>query len=177
MNQKYNRRFQDTEDRIENVFFTLLSQKPFSKITVRELCEKSGISRTSFYSHYEDIYELLRQVEKKVTLQAASFFNTGDSACSRKDSYIQLFCFIRENKPFFQSYFKNSDFQGSLFFLNTSHSFQREGFASSKRQQYRKAFFTGGFNALIREWLERGCSDSPEELVAVLEEEYGITEK
>ena len=51
MNQKYNRRFQDTEDRIENVFFTLLSQKPFSKITVRELCEKSGISRTSFYSH------------------------------------------------------------------------------------------------------------------------------
>lgn len=30
----------------------------------------------------------------------------------------------------------------------------------------------GGLNAIIRQWLERDCADTPEEMVSILEAEY-----
>ena len=40
----------------------LLREKPFSKITVGEICEMARISRRSFYRHYNDKYELLKAI-------------------------------------------------------------------------------------------------------------------
>lgn len=37
----------------------LMLEKPFSKITVEELCETTGISKRNFYRYFSDKYELL----------------------------------------------------------------------------------------------------------------------
>lgn len=37
----------------------LCSTKPIKKITVNEICEKSGITRNTFYYHFHDIYDVL----------------------------------------------------------------------------------------------------------------------
>ena len=46
---------------IRKAFTSLLSQKPIQSISVKELCELAGINRGTFYSHYTDIYDLLRK--------------------------------------------------------------------------------------------------------------------
>ena len=38
-----------------------LSQRPFEQITVREICERAMVHRSTFYKHYEDKYALLEQ--------------------------------------------------------------------------------------------------------------------
>lgn len=44
----------------------LLKQKPVQSISVKELCEKAGIHRGTFYAHYTDIFDLLSQVEDEM---------------------------------------------------------------------------------------------------------------
>lgn len=40
---------------------TELSQRPFEEITVREICERAMVHRSTFYKHYADKYILLEQ--------------------------------------------------------------------------------------------------------------------
>ncbi len=41
---------------------SLLSEKNFEKVTVKEICERSDSSRITFYSHYKDKYELIDEI-------------------------------------------------------------------------------------------------------------------
>ena len=41
-----------------NAFLELRSKKALEKITVRELCEKAEINKSTFYTHFRDIYDL-----------------------------------------------------------------------------------------------------------------------
>src|SRR6266568_1609162 len=38
-----------------------LSERAFEEITVKEICERAMVHRTTFYKHYEDKYALLEQ--------------------------------------------------------------------------------------------------------------------
>ena len=49
-------RIEKTEKAIKNAFMELRSKKPLEKISVRELCALACINKSTFYSHYEDIY-------------------------------------------------------------------------------------------------------------------------
>ena len=49
-----------TEKAIMHAFLELLNQYPLDKITVKDIVTACGISRNTFYYHYQDIYDLLR---------------------------------------------------------------------------------------------------------------------
>lgn len=49
-----------TEKAIMDTFLLLLNQNPLDKITVKDIVSACGISRNTFYYHYQDIYDLLR---------------------------------------------------------------------------------------------------------------------
>ena len=59
-------RVEKTERGIKNAFIELRSRKPLEKITVKELCELAYINKSTFYSHYKDIYELSDSMEEEV---------------------------------------------------------------------------------------------------------------
>lgn len=49
-----------TQERLQNALLELLETKELKAITVKEICDKAGISRNAFYQHYgykEDLYE------------------------------------------------------------------------------------------------------------------------
>lgn len=51
-----------TKNAIKTTFIELLEEKPLSKITVREIVERCGINRNSFYYHYSDIPALVEEI-------------------------------------------------------------------------------------------------------------------
>ncbi|MBB5183167.1 TetR/AcrR family transcriptional regulator [Catenisphaera adipataccumulans] len=51
-----------TEQAIMEAFVELLEEKPFNKITVKDIVGRCGINRNTFYYHYQDIYDLLEKV-------------------------------------------------------------------------------------------------------------------
>lgn len=55
----------DTKTIISEAFVVLLSQKPFDKITIKDIVEECNINRNTFYYYYSDIYDLLEEIFKK----------------------------------------------------------------------------------------------------------------
>lgn len=59
-------RIEKTKVGIRNAFLELRAHKPLEKITVKELCEKARINKSTFYSHYMDIYQLSETLEEQI---------------------------------------------------------------------------------------------------------------
>lgn len=51
---------------IFDAFVNLRSKKELRKITVKELCEKALINKSTFYTYYEDIFDLSDKVESEL---------------------------------------------------------------------------------------------------------------
>ena len=49
---------------LQQAFFKLLTEKPFEKITLKELCDTAMIPRSTFYRYFEDKYDLLHYCVK-----------------------------------------------------------------------------------------------------------------
>ena len=52
-----------TKKTFEESLASLAREYPLNKITVKALCEKAQLSRNAFYFHYEDIYDLVDEIE------------------------------------------------------------------------------------------------------------------
>jgi len=51
-----------TEKAIKETFIKLLSERPLSQITVKDIVEECGINRNSFYYHFQDIPSLIEEI-------------------------------------------------------------------------------------------------------------------
>lgn len=47
-----------TKQAIQDTFWQLLEEKPYDKITVRDIVERCGVNRNTFYYHFRDIPDL-----------------------------------------------------------------------------------------------------------------------
>lgn len=50
-------------------FKELACQQPIEKITIKEITDKAGVIRPTFYNHFQDKYELLEWIIKKQILE------------------------------------------------------------------------------------------------------------
>lgn len=62
-------RIKKTRRSIINAFLELRARKPLEKITVKELCEKAEINKSTFYTHFTDVFDLSNQLESDVIRQ------------------------------------------------------------------------------------------------------------
>jgi len=51
-----------TERAIKETFIKLLSERPLSQITVKDIVQACGINRNSFYYHFQDIPSLIEKI-------------------------------------------------------------------------------------------------------------------
>lgn len=65
-------RVKKTKRAIRNAFAQLLQQKPFEKITVREITQLAEINKTTFYAHYDGLYALIAELEQEAIDQILS---------------------------------------------------------------------------------------------------------
>ena len=59
-------RIEKTKRSIYNAFIGIRSKKPLEKITVKELCEMAQINKSTFYAHYNDVYDLSDTIEGEI---------------------------------------------------------------------------------------------------------------
>ena len=56
-----------TKDLIKKEFMKLLDEKKFDNITVTELAQKCQIERKTFYYHYENLEQLIKEISRNLT--------------------------------------------------------------------------------------------------------------
>ena len=59
-------RIEKTDRAIEKAFMELRARQPLEKIRIKDLCTLAKVNKSTFYAHYEDIYELSSRLENKL---------------------------------------------------------------------------------------------------------------
>ncbi len=57
---------EQTRANLRQAFWELYVEKPVEKISVREITDRAGYNRATFYLYYHDVYELLEEIEGTV---------------------------------------------------------------------------------------------------------------
>lgn len=84
---KNSRRVQMTQTLLKESLTELLEQQNIHQITIKELCERANVSRSTFYSYYGSQYELLNAIEKEIieeTQKLASKMTSHDEENTRR---------------------------------------------------------------------------------------------
>ena len=58
------RRIAKTKAALREAFVTLLRTRPLNDITVAELCRVANIDRRTFYNHYENVNEIIDEIDR-----------------------------------------------------------------------------------------------------------------
>ncbi len=84
-----------TRRAIKETFLTLLNQRPLNEITVKDIVEKCGINRNSFYYHFEDLPALAEEVIGEQVQNLIQKHPTVSSVEECADAVIEL---VMENR-------------------------------------------------------------------------------
>lgn len=53
-------------EKLEIAYFEMLENMHYSKITVSEVIARAGVSRTTFYRHYVDVFDMHKKISEKL---------------------------------------------------------------------------------------------------------------
>lgn len=120
MNKSESKYF-NTALRMDEALITLLEKKDLEYITVKEICEKAGVNRSTFYLHYDTIGDLVNETAETVNERFLSYFpENGKSILNEmnnrelkdfvlitKEYLIPYLKFIKDNKQVYRAAFRN----------------------------------------------------------------------
>lgn len=171
MNKEKNSHFRQTHSDLQSILSTLLQTKELSKISVKEVCVRANINRSTFYYHYQDIYDLaektFQEYNRKLMLKFQDHFHY---TAFSEESFYQFFDFIKKNREVYKITNQNRmAFPIEEGMTQMEMLFQEKNKdASEKVLFYQLTFFQSGFTFLLRNWLSSDCEDSIETLLKAL---------
>ncbi|WP_313132360.1 TetR/AcrR family transcriptional regulator [Anaerocolumna sp.] len=179
---KMSRRTQYTRMVLQDSLIELMKEKSISKITIKELCEKADVNRTTFYAHYTDQYDLLRKIEDEVLLWLKEAIITLLGKITDKSGTMQIMeeiChYFVENSKHLQVLMSEQgdiDFQKEIFTL----IYQQCGMSSLSPANISLGinedafiFAVNGSVGLIQHWLKNGFKKSAKEMAETI---YDLT--
>ena len=79
-----------TKRAIQEAFLAVLNEKPLGKITVKDITDRCGINRNTFYYHYQDIPALLEEICQNQVDELVSKYPTLNSIEECLDAAMQI---------------------------------------------------------------------------------------
>ncbi|HEU5450496.1 MAG TPA: TetR/AcrR family transcriptional regulator [Terriglobales bacterium] len=167
------RRVSRTRSRLTVALRGLIQQKPLREITVQDVLDAAGVSRSTFYAHFEDTEDLfLTDVDEFLQHMANCLSKAGDKS-ERLVAVREFFAHVGEAKSM-QLALARSDRLADFFDLATEH-FARgierrlgelprsRALSASERQALAQAL-AGALIAQLRWWIARKHRPSPEQM-------------
>ena len=186
MNKSESKYF-NTAVRFDKALLSLLEKKPFEYITIREICEKAEVNRSTFYLHYENTSDLLKETTTYVLDNFTSYFSVDAESivaqfanCNLEDlkfvneKYLHPYLsFIKDNQRVFSAVLSQpTTFDAkSIFkrlFDNIFIPILDRFHYPRDEQNYVMMFYLNGITAIITEWLKDGCQKSIEDISAII---------
>ena len=167
MNIKNNQRTRLSKILLKNALMDLLGEKgSVAKISVRELCERADLNRSTFYAHYSEPKELLDATQDHLKKIGAE----NDLGAHRY--LLSFLMYIKENdKPFrtllvdsVDPAFRSKFMQQSIiqFIENLNIVFPKE------QEQYIYSYILNGSTGVIIQWIRSDYCIDENELVDLL---------
>lgn len=171
---KQSRKTQYTQLVLRNALIELLEHRPISKITVKELCIKADINRTTFYAHYSDPYDLLNKIETDVLLSvsdAVANLHNSEEKRSIVRTIQELLQYIAENNKQIQILLSEQgdvDFPKKLFSMIYERCELVGLIPPSSTKEFYFIFLLNGSIGLIQHWIKTGLTKSANEIAEII---------
>ena len=187
MNKSESKYF-NTALRMDEALIALLEQKDLEYITVKEICEKAGVNRSTFYLHYETISDLVSEAVEAVDQRFLSYFPRRETdildSMDRREREELIFLgrehllpylrFIKDNKRVYRAAFRNPGGMQA----HARYAALKQHFLSpildrfevpGHHHAYYIAYYIDGIMAIVKEWLRRDCADEVELIAGIIE--------
>lgn len=187
MNKSESKYF-NTALRMDEALLALLEEKDLEYITVKEICHRAGVNRSTFYLHYETIADLVNETLEMVNQRFLSYFPQqeeevlGNVASQEREALVLVtgeyllpyLRFIKDNKKVYRAAFRNpSSVQayaryGELKQRILGPILERFDIPAAHRPYY-IAYYVEGIAAILKEWLRQDCGDEVEMIAGIIQ--------
>ncbi len=152
----------------------LLRRKSLDRITIQDLTEECGISRSTFYYHFEDIYALVDWVCVEDFGGALAGNRTYDTW---ENGFRDIFHEIKKDKEFIYNVYRYTDNHLMEQYLHRQASSLLFGVVeeaaagldvTEDQKHYVAEFYQYGFVGIVVRWGDGGMKEDPDQLVEQL---------
>ncbi|MFD1849717.1 TetR/AcrR family transcriptional regulator [Oceanobacillus bengalensis] len=167
-----------TKRTLQTAFIQLLQEKTLDKITVSELCRSSGITRRTFYLHYQNVTKYVEEIiESLLNELEQSMRRTTDyrlTTNGRLDPrMIYLFEHVYNNKEFYHIIFsRNSSFAYYEMFYKRIKVLVRNSMETmdfiDEINDFEVSYQANAILGIIMEWYYGGFEKSIDEMNHIL---------
>lgn len=155
---------------IKNSFIKLLKKRPVNKITVKDVCALAEINRATFYKHYTDCFDLLRQIEDELILELGQLIQAVPHR-DLADMFKKIFEKIKENG---ELYITITSEYGDITFPNRILNLCYEQMyplfenqfpnMTKTNKEWLYYFSASGSSGVLNHWINTGMKEDASEL-------------
>ena len=172
------RRTEMTKLLFRTALIELMQEKPFHKITVKEICEQADLNRTTFYLHYSDQTQLLNDIVAKLEIDTAEHFTSVTGTGNDIDLLSKHLEYIKDNAKIYRTLMgSNLDYDiKTNIFKNMIDDMKEKTLALASRIEspYVYKFITFGCGSVISQWIDNGFDLETREMANLL---YNLCKK
>lgn len=160
-----------TKKAIKQSFVKLLNERPFDKITVKDIVEDCGVNRNTFYYYYQDIYQLLRDIFDSETMALSENHVEYDSW---EEGIIDAAHFAMKNKRLIYHVYNSISREELERYLNAACEYimvqhirrKAEGmYVSEDDVELISLFYKHAVVGIMVDWLQHGMKKEPEDII------------
>lgn len=185
MNKSESKYF-NTAVRMDEALIALMQKKDFEYITVKELCDKAGVNRSTFYLHYENMADLLEETLQYIMDTFLKCFESDTVTTIEKiknapikeldfitEDYLCPYLeFVKSNSHIYKAAFDNKIYEAdkkyrSLYTYIIEPVLNRFEFAENERR-FIASFYIHGITGIVKEWVETGCKEDVAEITRLI---------
>jgi probable dihydroxyacetone kinase regulator len=152
----------------------LLETKPLDKIRVKEITDKCGVNRQTFYYHFTDIFDLVEWIYQKETAKAIADNKTYDTW---QQGFKGLMEWAIENKSFVlniynsisRDYLENYLYSQTFRLLYAVINDKAQNIISEESKVFIADFYKFSFVGLALQWIGAGMKQNPDEIIRKLD--------
>lgn len=168
MNDKVDLRIIKTHTKLTNALSDMMDEMSFDDITVFNLCERAGVRRATFYKHFKDKYDFLRDVISKVIEDITVTLAKNDYNClSPIDFWLkfveEIIIYFDDHPIILSNLLKSENFQLMLNVISNCtqlslaqnlSDLKNNGFNITTDINVAASFINGGIANILIQWLK-----------------------
>ena len=150
----------------------LMEKKRFEDISVQDIINHCGASRTTLYRHFKDKYELMNWIYKN---RVDQFIEMNTDIASWRDMLLQITKFIKEKQRYFTEIV---DFSGQNSFVEFLLDYGQNYCTKELRKElgddipeevlFSVKQYCAGTTYLTYDWIRHGLDRSPEHITKLM---------
>lgn len=173
MAAKVDRRVRKTRAQLRAGLARLMQKKNIREITVTELVDEVDINRSTFYLHYEDIYQMLESIEQEIMEEIRLSITSNPieplTSTDKAQSFlVHIFTYLEENREICKALLGP---HGDMAFVEQTEKLVAETVFESLTNQFPKttpdllytySFCLTGLVGMLKSWLSAESPESPQ---------------